>query len=61
MVKYSLQAIRENINESAGDFKLCSSEYRTVTTYTVRTVLSCILVKNTFLMVYSLRHFVSLN
>lgn len=37
MVKYSLQAIRtktqhwiphQNINESAADFKLCSSEYR---------------------------------
>jgi hypothetical protein len=33
----------------------------TVITYTVRTVLSCTLVKNTFFMVYSLRHFVSLN
>jgi len=38
MVKYSLQAIRtktehwiphRNINESAADFKLCSSDYRT--------------------------------
>jgi len=33
----------------------------TVITYIVRTVLSCIMVKNTFLMVYAPRHFVSLN